>query len=206
MEQAFPERKKMGVRIVIVLAATVLIGVGCLLGWRLLIRSRRPVVEIETSMGTITAELQPEAAPETVANFLRYVDDGFYDGRIFHRVISGFMIQGGTWTPDFTEPKMRAPIRLEARASAPNRRGTLAMARTAAPNSATAGFFINLADNAFLNRDPQIKRPGYCVFGAVIDGMDVVDKIGAVPTGSGGPFAKDVPVAPILIKSIRRVR
>lgn len=162
------------------------------------------VVTIETSKGTIRAELWDDRAPITVANFLGYVDDAFYDGLIFHRVISGFMIQGGGFTPDMQQKATGPQIKNEAAADKPNARGTLAMARTNVVDSATAQFFVNLVANDFLNhRDETEQGFGYCAFGEVIDGLDVVDEIAAVKTGGHGPFS-DVPAEPVEIKSIKR--
>lgn len=161
-------------------------------------------VRLDTSMGPITLELADKQAPKSVENFLAYVRDGFYNGTVFHRVIDGFMIQGGGFTPDFQQKPTRAPIPNEADNGLKNRRGTVAMARTGDPNSATAQFFINVKDNAFLDhRGPTPQGWGYAVFGKVIDGMDVVDKIRQTPTGSGGPGGRfsDVPVTPIVIES-----
>ncbi len=165
---------------------------------------KNPVVIMETSEGTIKIELWKDKAPGTVANFLRYVDDGFYSGTIFHRVIADFMIQGGGMTPDMKEKKTRDPIRNEATPELKNMRGTIAMARTSLIHSATAQFFINVVDNDFLNQ--KNKTPagfGYAVFGQVIEGMDVVDKIRAVQTGNFGPHG-DVPRQPIVITSAQR--
>lgn len=163
-----------------------------------------PVVIIETSMGTIQAELFADKAPKSVENFLKYVDDGFYDGTIFHRVIGDFMIQGGGLTPDMKEKKTRAPIKNEAGNGLKNLRGTLAMARKPDVDSATSQFFINVVDNGFLNhRGEEEKDFGYAVFGKVISGMDVVDKIKVVPTTSFQLYT-DVPVTPVVIKSIKR--
>ena len=156
-------------------------------------------IRMTTSKGPITLELDSAAAPATVENFLQYVRDGFYDGTIFHRVIDGFMIQGGGMTADLNEKPTRAPIPLEARNGLTNQRGTVAMARTADPNSATAQFFINLKDNAFLDAANARDGNGYAVFGKVIEGMDVADKIVAVPTKNAGPF-QNVPVTPVIIK------
>jgi cyclophilin family peptidyl-prolyl cis-trans isomerase len=165
---------------------------------------KNPVVVIKTSMGTIKAELWPDKAPKTVENFLSYVDKKFYDGLIFHRVIKEFMIQGGGFDPKMREKEGDKPITNEARADVSNKRGTLAMARTNAPHSATNQFFINLVDNASLNhRNKTMRGWGYCVFGKVIEGMDVVDKIAKVQTGTRGPF-RDVPTEPVVIQSIRR--
>jgi len=167
-------------------------------------QAANPQVEFDTSLGKIRVELYPDAAPKTVANFLDYVKAKHYDGTQFHRVISGFMIQGGGFTPDFQQKPTKPAIPIEAEQSSKagllNVPGTLAMARTGDPNSATAQFFINVADNKFLNfrsADPQ--GYGYTVFGKVVAGMDVVDKIAKVATGSGGPFPKDVPAEKVLI-------
>jgi len=154
-------------------------------------------VVIETSKGKITVELDPEKAPITVENFLAYVDEGFYDGTIFHRVIPNFMIQGGGMLPDMTRKPTRDPIANEADNGLNNDRGTIAMARTAAKDSANAQFFINLKDNVFLNHGAR--DFGYAVFGRVTEGMDVVDSIASVSTGPG-----DVPVETVSIVSVRR--
>ncbi len=161
-------------------------------------------VILETSLGTMTAALDEEKAPLTVANFLSYVDKGFYNGTIFHRVISGFMVQGGGFEPDMKQKSTDAPIRNEAANGLRNDRGTLAMARTSVVDSATCQFFINHRDNAFLNyRAPTPQSFGYAVFGKLTAGLDVLDKIAAVPTHNVGPYG-DVPVEPVLILSIRR--
>lgn len=166
--------------------------------------SVNPVVLIETSMGTITAELWADKAPKTVENFLRYTDAGFFDGLVFHRVIKNFMIQGGGFTPDMRQKQTHAPIPNEARADTPNRRGTLAMARTSDIDSATAQFFINLVDSDFLNHKSEDPSEfGYAVFGTVVEGMDVVDTIGAVSTGALGPFT-DVPRTAVIIQAVKR--
>jgi len=166
-----------------------------------------PQVDIRTSAGTIRVALYPAKAPKTVENFLQYVRDGHYEGTLFHRVIDGFMIQGGGFDKSFQQKSTRAPIVNEAqqgvKAGLKNELGTLAMARTADPNSATAQFFINVADNAFLNwGDPRGDGHGYAVFGKVVDGMDVVMKIAQSPTGAGGPFPRDVPRTPVVIESV----
>jgi cyclophilin family peptidyl-prolyl cis-trans isomerase len=163
-----------------------------------------PQVEFDTTAGKIKVELFPDAAPKTVANFLDYVKARHYDGTQFHRVIPGFMIQGGGFTPDFKQKPLKPPIAIESEQSSKagmfNVPGTLAMARTSDPNSATAQFFINVADNKFLNfRSADAQGYGYTVFGKVVEGMDVVDKIAKVATGSGGPFPKDVPTEKIVI-------
>jgi len=163
-----------------------------------------PVVVIDTSEGTITAELWADRAPETVANMLAYIDNEFYDGLIFHRVISGFMIQGGGMDAEMKQKATREPLVNEASAELRNDRGTLAMARTSDVNSATAQFFVNLADNGILNhKDETAQGFGYCAFGGVTEGMDVVEQIGAVATGRSG-FHDDVPNEPVVINSIRR--
>jgi len=162
-------------------------------------------VRIETSKGTIVVELDPEAAPKTTANFLTYVDNGFYDNTIFHRVIRGFMIQGGGFTADMRQKPVQAPIRNEADNGLKNKVGTIAMARTGDPHSATAQFFINAADNAFL--DHKSKTPqewGYCVFGKVVEGLEVVRAIEALPTTNQGVH-QNVPVEPVVIKSAKRL-
>ncbi|HWK84878.1 MAG TPA: peptidylprolyl isomerase [Caldimonas sp.] len=152
-------------------------------------------VKLETSAGTIVVELDAAKAPKSVDNFLQYVKAGHYDGTVFHRVINNFMIQGGGMTADLKEKPTRAPIPLESRNGLKNERGTVAMARTNDPNSATAQFFINVKDNDFLNQPQARDSNGYAVFGKVVEGMDVVDKIRAVPTGPG-----DVPTTPVVIK------
>lgn len=163
-----------------------------------------PLVLIETSMGEILVELFADQAPETVKNFLQYVDDGFYAGVIFHRVIKNFMIQGGGLTLDMKEKQTRAPIKNEASLDAPNLAGTLAMARTPDPHSASAQFFINLVDNAFLNHAaPTAEGWGYCVFGKVTEGMEAVQKIGKVKTRSYLGHG-DVPAEPVSIISAVR--
>jgi peptidylprolyl isomerase/peptidyl-prolyl cis-trans isomerase B (cyclophilin B) len=161
-----------------------------------------PRVLIETSKGNITVEVFPALAPQSAGNFLNYVKTGFYDGLIFHRVIPGFMIQGGGMAPDMTEKPRNAPIGNEADNGLRNLRGTLAMARTGDPHSASSQFFINVADNRFL--DHRGKSPegwGYAVFGQVVDGMDVVDAIVAVPRGNRGPHG-DVPVDPVVMRRV----
>jgi cyclophilin family peptidyl-prolyl cis-trans isomerase len=163
-----------------------------------------PVVVIDTSYGEIKVELWGEKAPVTVKNFMRYVDEGFFDGTIFHRVMDGFMIQGGGFTPAMQEKGTHAPIKNEASKELRNKRGTIAMARTNVVDSATAQFFINLVDNAFLDhRDETPRGFGYAAFGKVISGMEVVDKIAKVRVGQAGPHG-DVPVEPVLIKSVKR--
>ena len=163
-----------------------------------------PRVEIDTSLGAIVVELEPKLAPKTVENFLRYVNDKHYNDTIFHRVIPGFMIQGGGFTANFQQKPTQVPVENEAANGLKNARGTIAMARTGAPHSATSQFFINTVDNAFLDyKAPTPQGYGYTVFGKVISGMDVVDKIAGQPTGSGGPFRSDVPRETVLIKQAR---
>lgn len=158
------------------------------------------MVKLTTNMGTISLDLDAERAPETVKNFLQYVKDGHYDNTIFHRVIDGFMIQGGGFEPGMRQKPTRAPVNNEANNGLKNDRGTIAMARTGDPHSATAQFFINVADNAFLNHSaPTPQGWGYCVFGRVTEGMDVVEKIKGVRTGSKG-MHKDVPVEDVVIQ------
>lgn len=159
-------------------------------------------VTMETSVGTITLELDGEKAPETVKNFVKYAKDGFYDGTIFHRVIDGFMIQGGGFTRDMNQKATREPIRNEAMNGLRNRRGTIAMARTMVPDSATSQFFINLVDNDFLDfTAPTAQGYGYAVFGEVTDGMEVVDAIAKVKTGFAGPH-QNVPEETIVIRKV----
>jgi cyclophilin family peptidyl-prolyl cis-trans isomerase len=166
-----------------------------------------PQVKIQTNHGEIVLELFPDKAPKTVENFLNYVDTSFYDGTVFHRVIDGFMIQGGGFTQQFERKPTSPPIVNEADNGLTNLAGTIAMARTPEPHSATAQFFINVADNGFLNHTNKTPRGwGYAVFGKVIRGMDVVDKIRQIPTGAGGPFQRDVPKSPAIIMSISRVQ
>ena len=164
-----------------------------------------PRVEFKTSAGSFTLELYPDKAPKTVANFLQYVNSGFYKGTIFHRVIDGFMIQGGGFDPDMKQKPTKDPVENEAgvamKGGLRNEVGTIAMARTSVPNSATAQFFINVKDNAFLDyRDPSPRGIGYAVFGKVVQGMDVVMQIAKVQTTNVGPF-QNVPQRPIVIES-----
>ena len=159
-------------------------------------------VTMETTKGTITLALDEEKAPETVKNFVQYAQDGHYDGTIFHRVIDGFMIQGGGFTKDMNQKETREPIRNEAMNGLRNRRGTIAMARTMVVDSATSQFFINLVDNDFLDfQNPTPQGFGYAVFGEVTDGLEVVDAIGKVQTGSVGPY-QNVPDVAVVIKKV----
>ena len=161
-------------------------------------------VKFETSLGDLVIELDDEKAPNTAKNFADYARSGFYDGTIFHRVIPGFVVQGGGMTSGLQPKRTHGPIRNEAANRVPNARGTLAMARTMDPHSASAQFFINVVDNPFLNfRDESVRGYGYCVFGRVIAGMEVIDKIKAVRTATLGPYG-DVPVKDVVILSIRR--
>ena len=167
--------------------------------------SSNPQIQISTRLGSITVELDAAAAPKTVANILRYVDEGFYAGTLFHRVIPGFMIQGGGLTPYIANKPNHAPVENEAANGLKNNRGTLAMARTSVPHSATSQFFINLKDNDFLNySSPSPQGWGYCVFGKVVEGMDVVDAIAKQPTGNRAGHG-DVPREDILIDSVTRI-
>lgn len=170
-------------------------------------RAGNPEVKMDTSMGSVTIELYPNKAPVTVKNFLRYVNAGKYDGTIFHRVIRGFMNQGGGFTADFKKVETYPPIKNEADNHLSNVRGTIAMARTSDPDSATNQFFINTVDNPALDfRAKTFSGWGYCVFGKVTQGMDVMDKIAAVETGPVGPFPSDVPLTPVIIKHVSLVK
>jgi peptidyl-prolyl cis-trans isomerase A (cyclophilin A) len=167
-----------------------------------------PQVELDTSAGVIKLELYPDAAPKTVENFLAYVKSGHYNGTQFHRVIKGFMIQGGGYNADFWQKPTRPPIPIEAdksvKAGLSNVPGSVAMARTGDPNSATSQFFINVADNKRLDfRSPDAQGYGYTVFGKVVSGMEVVNKIATMPTGAAGPFASDVPNERVMIKAAK---
>jgi cyclophilin family peptidyl-prolyl cis-trans isomerase len=169
-----------------------------------------PQVEFDTTAGRIKVELYPDAAPKTVANFLAYVKDGYYSGVIFHRVIDGFMVQTGGYGADYKSKPLRPPVPIESESSVKaglsNVPGTLAMARTGDPNSASSQFFINVANNKRLDfTAPTAQGYGYTVFGKVIEGMDIVNKIAKTPTGAGGPFPTDVPQTPIVINSAKIV-
>jgi peptidyl-prolyl cis-trans isomerase B (cyclophilin B) len=164
-----------------------------------------PIVEVKTSLGTFVITLDPAHAPKSVENFLAYVDAKHYDGTIFHRVIPTFMAQGGGYDSSYEKRPTRAPVQNEADNGIKNTRGTVAMARTNDPHSATAQFFVNVVDNAFLDHTAKVDTGwGYAVFGRVTEGMDVVDKIKAVKTGSAGPFSKDAPLTPVVIENIKR--
>jgi cyclophilin family peptidyl-prolyl cis-trans isomerase len=165
-------------------------------------QGKKPVkITMETSLGTIKLQLDAEKAPKSVANFVEYAKAGHYDGVVFHRVIKGFMIQGGGYDESFSQRPTRAPIQNEAANGLKNVRGSIAMARTGDPHSATAQFFINHADNAFLDY-PGRDGWGYAVFGKVTAGMDVVDKIAETPTGGAPPFGRDVPITAVVIKKV----
>ncbi|MFZ0008145.1 MAG: peptidylprolyl isomerase [Steroidobacteraceae bacterium] len=161
------------------------------------------MIRFETTHGGFTVELFEKEAPVTVANFLRYVDDGFFDGTIFHRIVPGFVIQGGGLTQDFSSKKTRTPISNEAQNGLKNTRGSLSMARTSDINSATSQFFVNLKDNGFLDHGPR--DYGYAVFGQVTEGMDVIDKIARVGTGTRRGY-QDAPVEDVVIQSARRLQ
>ncbi len=173
----------------------------CLLGLTMTIaEAKEPArVLLQTSMGNITLELDAEHAPKSTANFLQYVKDKHYDGLVFHRVIRGFMIQGGGYDSSYAQRKTRSPIENEAKNGLKNARGTIAMARTNDPHSASSQFYINHADNASLDF-PSFDGWGYAVFGTVVEGMDVVDKIAEAPTGPGRPFGRDMPVTQVIIE------
>ena len=162
-----------------------------------------PKIALETTKGTIVVELDGNRAPITVANFVTYVRDGHYDGTIFHRVIAGFVAQAGGYDREYAERPTRSPIPNESGNGLSNAEGTIAMARQNPPHTATSQFYFNLADNDAL--DPNSRRWGYTVFGQVVEGMDVLAAIAAVPTGPAGPFSSDVPQAPIVIERARLV-
>ena len=166
-------------------------------------------VELDTTLGKIVLELDQSKAPNTVANFLSYVDDGFYNGTVFHRVIPGFMIQGGGFDQQYQQKQTKAPLANEANNGLRNERGTIAMARTSDPHSATAQFFINTVDNRSLDHRGQTPSGwGYAVFGKVVEGMDVIDRISSTRTSQGrlnGHPAPDVPLLPVVINSARRI-
>lgn len=183
-------------------AMTLLLFSGASLSWAQGDSEPLPQVSIQTSEGTMVLTLRPDVAPETVQNFLAYVDSGFYDGLVFHRVIPGFMIQGGGFDQSLSRKQANDPIRNEASPTLRNLRGTIAMARTNDPHSATSQFFINVADNAFLNAGVQ--GAGYAVFGRVTEGLGVADAIASQPTGRVAGMA-DVPMTPIIIERIERV-
>ena len=181
-----------------------LLAAACLGGApRLAAQSGRPVVTLRTSMGAVRMELYPDVAPKTVANFLTYVDSGFYDDTVFHRVVENFVVQGGGFTPELQMKPVGRPVRIETRKGMQNERGTVAMARQFGKDTATSQFFINLKDNA--NLDRGARRFGYTVFGRVIEGMEVVERISRVQTSRRGRMA-DVPILPVLLESARVAR
>ena len=199
---ALPSRTSGGRAWLAAATLAVTVGIACLAGPAQ--AQGAPKVKFTTSEGDFVVEVYPDKAPKTVENFLQYVKDKHYDGTIFHRVISTFMVQGGGFDASYAQKPTRAPVVHEGREALSkggdkNVTGTLAMARTNDPNSASSQFFINVKDNAFLN--PSAQAPGYTVFGKVVSGMDVVNKIKSVPTGAAGPFPTDVPKTPVLIKS-----
>ena len=172
-----------------------------------LANAANPKVKMETSKGTVIIELYPDKAPKSVANFLDYVNSGAYDGTIFHRVIKNFMNQGGGFTADYKKLETKEPIPNEAFNGLKNLKYTLAMARTNAPHSATNQFFINTADNAFLDHtEKSMSGWGYAVFGKVVEGENIVGAISRVATGPGGPFSKDAPRTPIIIKKVTEIK
>jgi len=169
------------------------------------VKAEDTIVVMSTTLGDITIQLDEERAPQSVRNFLAYVDDDFYTETLFHRVIEGFMIQGGGFTKSYQRKETRPPVSNEAYNGLRNDRYTIAMARTTAPHSATSQFFINSENNRNLNHTGTTQRGwGYTVFGKVIDGKQVVDAISVVPTSSGGPFSRDAPVEPVVILSVTR--
>ncbi|WP_137221591.1 peptidylprolyl isomerase [Shewanella sp. MEBiC00475] len=160
------------------------------------------MITLHTNLGDITLQLNEEKAPITAANFMQYVEDGFFDGTIFHRVIDGFMIQGGGFTKDMSQKSVKASIKNEANNGLSNRKGTVAMARTSDPHSATAQFFVNINDNTFLDFKSETSQGwGYCVFGEVVEGLDIIEKIKNVATGNNG-MHQDVPLEAIVIESV----
>lgn len=190
--------------LVVLAAATMTIVPPAFAGEKKMAKKANPTVVMETSEGVITIELWADKAPVTVKNFLRYTDEKFYDGTIFHRVIDNFMIQGGGFTADMKKKNAHEPVKNEATSELKNDRGTIAMARTSQVNSATCQFFINLKNNDFLNhRDNTPRGFGYAVFGKVIKGQEVVDRIAKVKTTTSGSY-RDVPAKPVVIKSVRR--
>lgn len=179
-----------------------LLALGCVISFAA--AAANPQVEVRTNMGSFVVELYPDKAPATVENFTQYVKDGHYNGTIFHRVISDFMIQGGGFTQDFEQKSTRAPVKNEAGNGLKNEVGTIAMARTREPHSATAQFFVNVVDNAMLDfRSPTPEGYGYTVFGKVVKGMDVVESIRKVPNGPLKPGHANVPLKPVVIERMR---
>lgn len=185
-----------------VFAVLVVLSLAQVAGCPLVTEVTVPGARVQTSLGEFVIELDPESAPITVENFLQYVDEDFYDGTIFHRVIPDFVVQGGGFEPDLTQKETRAPIANESDNGLSNIRATVAMARTDDPNSATAQFFVNLADN--LDLDATADAPGYAVFGRVVEGMDVVDQIAAMETEARDGLA-DIPIEDMIIENVERV-
>ncbi|MCP5273732.1 MAG: peptidylprolyl isomerase [Burkholderiales bacterium] len=174
-----------------------------LISYGILSHASGPQILMKTNLGDVKLELYPDKAPQTVENFMQYVEDGFYKNTIFHRVIPNFMVQGGGFDTSFNQKPTRSPVENEANNGLKNDIGTIAMARTSDPHSATAQFFINVVNNAFLNfTAPNPSGYGYTVFGKVIDGMDIVHQIAKTPTGPGGPFPSDVPRNMIIIEEM----
>jgi cyclophilin family peptidyl-prolyl cis-trans isomerase len=199
----------MNLKKISLLARTVIASLAIYSVANLALAETAPQVKFATTAGDFVVEVYPDKAPKTVENFLQYVKDKHYDGTIFHRVIPNFMVQGGGFDAKYVQKPTRAPVVHEGREALEkggprNLTGTLAMARTNDPQSASSQFFINVKDNAFL--DPSAQAPGYTVFGKVISGMDVVEKIKLTPTGAGGPFPTDVPKTPILVNSATLVK
>jgi peptidyl-prolyl cis-trans isomerase A (cyclophilin A)/peptidyl-prolyl cis-trans isomerase B (cyclophilin B) len=184
----------------------IITGIGLSMAFQAVAAEAPVQVVLQTTQGDITLELDAQKAPKTVENFLKYVDEGFYTDTIFHRVIAGFMAQGGGFDTKFNRKTTHAPVINEADNGLGNEVGTIAMARTSDPHSGSSQFFINVNNNSFLNHTGKNPRGwGYCVFGKVIKGMEIVKKIEAIPTGRGGPFPKDVPQEMVVIKSAKRV-
>ncbi len=172
--------------------------------WAGVALAANPQVEFKTNVGSFVVELYADKAPATVDNFMRYVNEGFYQGTIFHRVIPGFVVQVGGYTKDYQQKPTHAPVKNEAGNGLKNATATLSMARTNDPNSATSQFFINLKDNNFLDyRAPNPREYGYTVFGRVVHGMDVVEKIAAIPTGAAGPFPAEVPQQTVIVEATK---
>lgn len=189
-------------RVIMLICAVAMLSAGCA---SLSGKGAKTMILIETSKGTMKAELWADKAPKTVANFLKYVDSGYYDGLVFHRIINGFMIQGGGFDLRMQKKETRDPVKNEARSDVPNERGTLSMARTGEVDSGTSQFFVNHVDNVALDhKDKTVQGYGYCVFGKLVDGYDVLDAIAGVETGVIGPY-RDIPLQPVVIMGIKRV-
>lgn len=182
---------------------TLLLSIACLVLGPLAALAQKPRVRVDTNRGSFTIELHPDRAPLTVEHFLGFVEEGHYDGTTFHRVVHGFLAQGGGYTPDYELRPVEHTVPNESGNGLSNLRGTVGMARTNEPHSATSQFYVNLNDNLDLN--PRPTRWGYAVFGTVVEGMEVVDEIGHVPTGAAGPFNRDVPIEPIIIERVELI-